>query len=73
VEFGQEKLIEVIRRHRDRPAAEVVEAVLLAVRDFGGGAPLEDDVTVVAVRRLDVEGDHLQESLIPLGQEPPRG
>ena len=40
-------------------------------------APIEaietqDDVTVVAVRRLEVEGEHLQESLVPLDQDGPR-
>ena len=67
VEFGQEKLVAVIREHLQDPASEVVNAVIKAVREFGDGAPLEDDVTVVVVRRLEQsEGEKLQESLIPL-------
>lgn len=73
VEFGQENLIKVIRKHRHESPAAVVDAVLHAVRDFGGGAPLEDDVTVVAVRRLEQTGEHLQESLIPLDAPTPPG
>ncbi len=72
VEFGQENLIAVVREHRQETAAEVVEAVLEAVREFGAGAPLEDDVTVVVIRRLAQAGDHLQESLVPLDQNGPR-
>ena len=67
VEFGQEKLVAVIREHLQDPASTVVDAIVKAVRDFGDGAPLEDDVTVVVVRRLEQsEGEQLQESLIPL-------
>ena len=72
VEFGQERLIEVIRRHRNDPAAAVVDAVLAAVDAFGGGAPLEDDMSVMVVRRLAIEGELQQESLIPLDQDRPR-
>jgi sigma-B regulation protein RsbU (phosphoserine phosphatase) len=64
VEFGRENLVAVIRAHREAPAATVVDAVIDAVRTFGAEAPLEDDVTVVAIRRLPREdGEALQESL----------
>ena len=59
--------IEVIRRHRTEPVEAVVEAIVDAVREFGDGAPLEDDMTVVVVRRLvDSDGAKIQESLVPV-------
>lgn len=69
VEFGQENLIRVLRENRGKTAAEVVEAVVAAVRAFGGDAPLQDDMTVVAIRRLEPSGDHQQESLTPILQD----
>jgi sigma-B regulation protein RsbU (phosphoserine phosphatase) len=66
VEFGQENLIRVLRAHQDAPIDEVVDAVVAEVQRFGGHAPLQDDMTVVAVRRLEPSGDHQQESLTPI-------
>jgi serine phosphatase RsbU (regulator of sigma subunit) len=37
---------------RDRPSAEIVEAVHRAVHAFTQGAPAADDITVVIARRL---------------------
>jgi serine phosphatase RsbU (regulator of sigma subunit) len=37
---------------RNRPAAEIVEAVHKAVFDFAQGAPQFDDITVVVARKL---------------------
>jgi serine phosphatase RsbU (regulator of sigma subunit) len=51
VEFGREKLIEIILAHRDRSAAEILARVTDAVREFGDGAPLRDDVTLLVIKR----------------------
>ncbi|HTS63988.1 MAG TPA: SpoIIE family protein phosphatase [Candidatus Acidoferrales bacterium] len=51
-EFGEDRLIEVIRNHRTRPAAEIVEAITKAVTEFAAGAPQADDITLVAAKRL---------------------
>jgi sigma-B regulation protein RsbU (phosphoserine phosphatase) len=51
-EFGEERLAELVAGMRDRPAAEIVEAINSAVAAFTEGAPAADDITVVAVRRL---------------------
>jgi sigma-B regulation protein RsbU (phosphoserine phosphatase) len=66
VEFGREQLIRVCREHRESDAATVVDAVLEAVRRFGGDTPLDDDTTVVVVKRTVEAGAHMQESLVPL-------
>ncbi len=50
-EFGRDRLLELCRRHQGRSARFLAGAILKAVRDFGGGAPWQDDVTVLVVRR----------------------
>jgi sigma-B regulation protein RsbU (phosphoserine phosphatase) len=49
-EFGAERLLEVVRRERAKPAAEVVSAVFAAVEEWSGKRPAKDDRTVVVVR-----------------------
>lgn len=48
--FGFERAIEVVRAHRDRPAAAIVQALHEAVRRFAAGSTLIDDVTSVILR-----------------------
>jgi len=52
-QFGPERLAEVVRRLRDRPAAEIIAAVYEAVVAFAAGTPQADDCTAVIVKRLD--------------------
>jgi len=66
VEFGRENLMRVCQENRERSCGEIADAVVKAVRAFGGHAPLDDDMTVVVVKRLNREGDKMQESLVPL-------
>jgi len=49
-EFTSARLIDVVRRHRDRSAREIVQAVLQAVDDHRAGFPPNDDTTVVVLR-----------------------
>jgi sigma-B regulation protein RsbU (phosphoserine phosphatase) len=51
-EFGEDKLIEVLRKHRDEPATKIVEAVTKALTEFAAGAPQADDITLVVAKRL---------------------
>lgn len=66
VEFGEENVIRVCREHRDAGPGTVADALISAVRRFGGDAPLADDMTVVVVKRRLQEGEKLQESLVPV-------
>jgi len=50
-QFGEERVREVVAAHRSGSAAALGEALLAAVRDFARGAPQEDDMTLVLVRR----------------------
>ncbi|MGH9666675.1 MAG: PP2C family protein-serine/threonine phosphatase, partial [Bryobacteraceae bacterium] len=50
-EFGEQRLAELVWKHRDASAAGIVHQVIEAVAAFTGGS-LSDDLTVVVVRRV---------------------
>ena len=50
-EFGMERLIDLLRAERERPLAEMVEAIVHAVGEFSQGLPQGDDQTLVLLRR----------------------
>jgi serine phosphatase RsbU (regulator of sigma subunit) len=50
-EFGADRLLEVVSRHRHRPAREIVQQVYRAVQDFSGDRAQADDVTIVICKR----------------------
>jgi PAS domain S-box-containing protein len=50
-EFGTERLLEVVSRHRRSRAQEIVERVHRSVRDFGRDQIQMDDVTIVVCKR----------------------
>src|SRR5581483_7023360 len=49
-EFGEERLLELVRDYRDQPLARISETVLAAVMDWIGGEEQPDDVTLVLAR-----------------------
>jgi sigma-B regulation protein RsbU (phosphoserine phosphatase) len=49
--FGVQRLQEIVRSHRDRPAADIVAAISTAVLGFHGEHPPDDDSTLVIVKR----------------------
>jgi phosphoserine phosphatase len=51
-EFGRERVVEVIRRGRHLPMAELCQRLLVAADAFAGGIAAADDVTLILVRRL---------------------
>jgi len=51
-EFGEERFIEVLKRHRHEPAAAIVAAVTDALAEFAAGAPQADDITLVVAKRV---------------------
>jgi len=50
-QFGQDRMIAVIRENRCRSANDIIEALHQSIRLHCGDAPLADDVTAVIVRR----------------------
>jgi sigma-B regulation protein RsbU (phosphoserine phosphatase) len=51
-EFGQERLGALVQQYADRPAPDLLQTIRQAVSIFGGGRPLVDDVTMVALKVL---------------------
>jgi sigma-B regulation protein RsbU (phosphoserine phosphatase) len=49
--FGEERLREIVRRHKRLSARAVQETVLAAVRDFAP-TPLDDDTTLLLIKML---------------------
>ncbi|MBD3348178.1 MAG: SpoIIE family protein phosphatase [Candidatus Eisenbacteria bacterium] len=50
-QFGEDRLIEVLRERRGAPAGRLIEDVVAAVQDHSGGAPQTDDMTLVVIKR----------------------
>jgi sigma-B regulation protein RsbU (phosphoserine phosphatase) len=50
--FGLDRVLAVTREHQRAPAAEVLDALYLAVGGFTGRKRPEDDITVIVVKRL---------------------
>ena len=48
--FGIERLLEVVRANRHRPAAEIVQTLYESVRAFCRNAPQADDVTTIVLK-----------------------
>ena len=49
--YGEERLIEFIRRHRNDDFKMVLDALLHDVQSFSGRTGFEDDLTVIALRK----------------------
>jgi sigma-B regulation protein RsbU (phosphoserine phosphatase) len=52
VEFGLERLIEVVREHRDKESTEIEEAIYRTVRRYAGPTHMFDDLTMIVIKRL---------------------
>jgi len=50
-QFGEERLEDVIRCHREESAAEAIENTIQDVKSFAAGANQADDITLVLVKR----------------------
>lgn len=55
--FGMERTLETLNRAPEAAPKEILEQVSAAVRDFVGDAPQFDDLTMMAVKLLDVPGE----------------
>jgi len=50
-EFGEHRLLEVIKRNREETACKLVDAIVNAVQLHSGVAPQMDDMTILVIRR----------------------
>ncbi len=51
-EFGEERLIEVLKGRRGESASAIVDAVTKALAEFTAGAPQADDITLMVGKRV---------------------
>jgi phosphoserine phosphatase RsbU/P len=52
-EYGEERLMELLKRRRELSPAGMIEACLADSASFRSGVPLADDLTLMAIRRAD--------------------
>ncbi len=50
--FGERRVQEIVDGHRDKPMAEMLDVLQRAVATFARGAPQEDDMTAVLIKRV---------------------
>jgi sigma-B regulation protein RsbU (phosphoserine phosphatase) len=51
--FGRQRIGEILRNNQQESAAQIVDALFGAAREFADGEPQEDDITAVVVKVLD--------------------
>lgn len=51
-EFGEDRLIGLLRQERTRPASGLQDLVADSLRNFAGSAPQYDDITLVVLKRV---------------------
>jgi len=51
-EFGMDRVIGVLREHRDQPSAGIVDQMLRRIDEFAGAAPQHDDITLMVLKRM---------------------
>jgi len=55
-EFGEQRLLEVLREHRHHPAREILDCIYESVRQFTEHEKQADDVTIVICKRQSAAG-----------------
>ncbi len=50
--FAEERMLDTVRIHRHRPAAEIIDALYRAVLDFSENGKIVDDATAVVLKAL---------------------
>ncbi len=48
--FQAERVLDVVRANRSRPASEIIETLYQAVKDFSGLQSLDDDLTAIVIK-----------------------
>jgi sigma-B regulation protein RsbU (phosphoserine phosphatase) len=51
-EFGERRIVEVLREHRNQKASAIADAVLKAVTEFSADAHQHDDLTLVVIKAV---------------------
>ena len=67
-EFGEVRLLEVLRALRTAPLDELIGCVFEAIDRFADGAPQFDDITMLAIRRVDWSSTSLDAGNHPVAE-----
>jgi len=51
-QFGESRVEEIVRQYQGEPMSRLVERIVASVEEFAEGAPQNDDMTILLVRRL---------------------
>jgi sigma-B regulation protein RsbU (phosphoserine phosphatase) len=54
--FGKSRVSDIVRAHRGQPAERIVREVLEVLERFRGRADQEDDITLVVIKAVPVQG-----------------
>jgi sigma-B regulation protein RsbU (phosphoserine phosphatase) len=65
-EFGEERLVEMVTRHRHLPLAAISQQVMQALRAWIGDQEQPDDITLVFARQAEIHSDGMQASEVDL-------
>jgi phosphoserine phosphatase RsbU/P len=49
--YNREKISKVLQEHRDKPAEEILTAILVQIRGLSGNIPQRDDITLILMKR----------------------
>jgi sigma-B regulation protein RsbU (phosphoserine phosphatase) len=52
IDFGEQRLLEVLLKHRHQRASAIADAVLSRIKEFSAGAHQHDDLTLIVVKAL---------------------
>ncbi len=63
-EFGREGLIKLVQKMLDQSAEDIACGIMTGIKEFGNDAPLEDDATVMVIKRLPSESYPPAEGLV---------
>jgi len=50
--FGEERLIDLVKKHTHRDDREILQIILEAVRSWTGSPELQDDMTLLLAREV---------------------
>jgi len=60
VEFGLERLLQVVSDHRTQPADELISSVEQAFNEYADPSQPFDDITMMVIRRTELSPNHFQ-------------
>ncbi|MBN1344235.1 MAG: SpoIIE family protein phosphatase [Phycisphaerae bacterium] len=56
-QFGTGRLVDLIRRHKDQPAADLIQTMYREVVRFGAGTEQADDLTAIVIKKTNGPAD----------------